>query len=435
MGASVSTLGGWSVILAIAGWYAYRYYTQGRKRELARLAATRQKAEDRQGLQTRKESKPKKPRLEAHTKDLEGSDKAVQIKQRPVKNTTGQSVPGGYSTDDGMDNKEFARSMAGVKQGTSFTGQKKSDEKKQRSVKQSKAQEPTRRVTEEKMSAPSSTTGADADDDQSPAESPEIHPADSKDISDMLEKPASGPSVLRITAPEKPQQQKEKKVKAPEQGESKKQRQNKKKAEEAKMAREEAEKERKVKMEAQRRTARIAEGRAAKDGSAFVASQAPATSAWAANGTNGTNGAASKGISDGGFIPVQPLDTFEPAKTNNGTSAAPKKPSQPANKTSDWKADVPSEEEQMKLLQQDQEWSTVNKKKPGKGKRKDGAGSPEESDNNQVTNPQQVVPVTSEPVVTKSQHKSAKPNGRPAIGQQSSFAALSGPEQEEEWDV
>ena len=427
------------MILAILGWYAYRQYNDGRKREIAKTAAQRARAGDRH-VQARRESKPKKARAESYTKDNESSDKTAQAKQRSATTASTQAVPGGYDTDDAVDNREFARSMAGVKQGTSFTGSKKNEEKKQRSVKQSKAQEVDKvinKVTDEKLSAPSSTTGADADDDQSPAASPEVHAADSADISDMLEKSAPGPSVLRITGTEEARPY-ERKAKEPEQAPTRKQKQNKKRAEEAKVVREEAEKERLVKMEAQRRTARIAEGRAAKDGSQFLASQAPATSAWTSNGATSET---KNGLGDGAFIPVQPiqpLDTFEPAKSTNGTKAT----SAPASKApvaKDWKADIPSEEDQMKMVQEDQAWSTVSSKKPSKGKKREASDSTEESDGNQVTKPQQVVPVNSAPVVTKSQQKPAKVNGRPAIGQQSSFAAIApksnGQDEEIEWDA
>jgi hypothetical protein len=423
------------VILAVAGWYAYRYYDEGRRREIARTASHRTKAEERQSLQGRKDSKPKKPRSDLNNRDQETSDKAAQIKQRPIKSTIAQVSPGDYSTDDAVDNREFARSMAGLKQGTSFTGPKKSEEKKQRSVKQSKAQEIANKVTDDKLSAPSSTTGADADDDQSPTASPDFHAVDSGDISDMLEKPAPGPSVLRITNTEEAKR-KEKKAKEPEQAPTRKQKQNKKRAEEAKAMREEAEKERLVKMEVQRRTARIAEGRAAKDGSEFFASKTPATSAWTANNANG--GSSNGEAPSMPVQPLQPLDTFEPVNSTNGVKATQDPPSQAA-KTDNWKSAIPSEEEQMKMVQEDQEWNTVSSKKPGKGKKRETSDSTEESDGNLVTKPQQVVPVTAAPVVTHSQQKPAKVNGRPTIGQQSSFAALAskdnGPEEEEEWDV
>lgn len=450
MGASLSTLGGWTIVFCIAGYYAFRYLDGGKKREIARAAAQQKKrVEDRYAPPTQKENKTKakRQRGESNAKEVEKSDKSSKSKQRaatqqPLATATNQKTE--YSSEDDVDNREFAKQLASIKQGTSFAGPKKGEEKKAKSVKQSRAQETViAPQPPAKVSAPSSTTGADADDDQSPIASPEFTAVDSRDVSDMLEQPtSSGPSVLRLTDTDKAVKPSNKKTKAPETKETKKQRQNRQKVEAARLLREAEEAERKVKMEQQRRTARIAEGRAAKDGSSFTNAAAPKNSAWTANGTNG---ASSVGSSE--FVPVQPLDTFDAANQTDASKASA--PS--VGKSSDhWVSSLPSEEEQLSLLQDQDNWNTVTSKK-ARRKTKENVASDSNSvsnDTSSVTSsihkPQKVVSISQQPVATASQTKpqtatqTTRVNGRPStFAQQSSFAALSNDseEQEQEWDV
>ncbi|KXX80107.1 hypothetical protein MMYC01_202848 [Madurella mycetomatis] len=421
MGASVSTLVGWAVVIGVA--YVVVFGLPGKKnaRDALRGASQRQRLEDRQSRKEPKE-KAKRQRVEAYSKDAEEASKTSQPKARATKpQTSGQ--PAGYSSDDGIDNREFARQLASVKQGTSLNAPKKSDEKRQKSVKQSRAQIIDDEPSEVKISAPSSTAGVDADDDESSTPSPEIKAADAGDVSDMLEAKASGPSVLRLTDTDKAKQKKEKKAKAPEKVETKKQRQNRQKAEAAKALREETEKQRKVDMEAQRRQARIAEGRPAKDGSAFTAAQAP-QSAWTGNGVKGSP---SSSATNGEYVPVQPLDTFD---TSSYTDvSAPKSATAAQNTAESWMASLPSEEEQMEMLRGEEAWSTVTTKKSGKKKKEATTESPVDSEPT-VVQPQ---PTTQPRAINGAIGKSAKP-----ISQQSAFAALSTndePEVETEWDV
>lgn len=418
MGASVSTLAGWAVVIGVA--YVVVFGLSGKKnaRDALRGASQRQRLEDRQSRKEPKE-KAKRQRVEAYSKDAEEASKTSQPKARAAKpQTSGQSA--GYSSDDGVDNREFARQLASVKQGTSLNAPKKSDEKRQKSVKQSRAQIIDDEPSVVKVSAPSSTAGVDADDDESSTPSPEIKAADAGDVSDMLEAKASGPSVLRLTDTDKAKQKKEKKAKAPEKAETKKQRQNRQKAEAAKALREETEKQRKVDMEAQRRQARIAEGRPAKDGSAFTAAQ----SAWTGNGVKGSP---SSSATNGEYVPVQPLDTFD---TSSYTDvSAPKSVTAAQNTAESWMASLPSEEEQMEMLRGEEAWSTVTTKKSGKKKKEATAESPVDSEPT-VVQPQ---PATQPRAINGVTGKSAKP-----ISQQSAFAALSTndePEVETEWDV
>lgn len=186
----------------------------------------------------------------------------------------------------------------------------------------------------------------------------------------MLEQPAAGPSVLKITESSTPSRPKKAKP-APtfEAVETKKQRQNRKKAEAKKTAREEDEKMRQVTMEQQRRTARVAEGRAAKDGSSFMAAKTPTESAWIGSPSGGTNGNKASSTN------VDLLDTYEPSSK---TSAIPpverKVTTVPAEALysegemagSDWQntfSALPSEEEQTRLaMEESDNWKTVKAK-------------------------------------------------------------------------
>ncbi|MCJ1359094.1 MAG: hypothetical protein MMC33_009094 [Icmadophila ericetorum] len=306
------------------------------------------------------------------------------------------STQTGAGDDDGMDNKEFARQLLGAKMGDSLkpTGQ---EAKPRKTKKLGKSEEITNGVP--RISATSSTTGADADDDLSPATSPNmVAQTLSTGVEDMIEAPAPGPSVLKITAPLQPPKNTQPKAPKPAQPqETQKQRQNRRKREAQKFEREQAEKERRVLMEKQLRTAREAEGRPAKNG--VPVSKPPAKNAWDAPSTT------SNGI---GSTPTQTklttteptalLDTLaEPVVTNtskmNGTKAKGKaKVEEPVvaatSKTSGsksngkakddgkaWHQELPTEEEQMRMLSElsgDDGWQQVGKSK--KGNKKDQKG-------------------------------------------------------------
>ncbi|KAJ4295878.1 hypothetical protein N0V88_004580 [Collariella sp. IMI 366227] len=377
--------------------------------------------------------KAKRQRGEAYSKDAEDVNKTSQLKARASKPSAPAKTVND-SSDDGVDNREFARQLASLKQGTNLNAPKKSDEKRQKSVKQSRAQVIEAKADDTKLSAPSSTAGVDADDDESSTPSPEIKAADVAGISDMLEPKAAGPSVLRLTDTDKVKAKKQKAAKEAEKVETKKQRQNRQKAEAAKAFREETEKQRKVDMEAQRRQARVAEGRAAKDGSAFMAAQAQ-KSAWTSNGANGSP---SSEPTNGGS--VQPLDTFD---TGSYTDVSVPKITTPAksNPADSWISTLPSEEEQLEMIRGEEAWSTVTKK-VGKKKKDATAESPIDSEPAAVQPPQpaakprtasiDAAPIIAIPTV-------AGKTAKPAFSQKSSFAALSTEdvedEEEQEWDV
>ncbi|KAK3397789.1 hypothetical protein B0T20DRAFT_453845 [Sordaria brevicollis] len=447
MGIAFSTLAGWAVLICAGG--LYWYSEQQREAKKVRKSSQRHKLEEKQ-QEPRKEpkEKAKKQRTETPSKPAEEPEKTQKPKQKAAKAkaapapkaapktapkaapapTTSKPVSYSSDEDDSIDNREFARQFANIKQGTVLNTTKKQDEKRQKSVKQSRAlerdvQPEPQQAAPKGVSAPSSTAGVDADDDESSVASPEVKAKDAGDVSDMLEPTTAGPSVLRLTDTDKVKQKKAKKEKPMEKVETKKQRQNRKKAEAEKAAREEAEKARQVLLEKQRREARIAEGRAAKDGSAFMAAQAAASSAWTGNGAKSSSSSDS-GAENNGFVSVEPLDTFS---SKTPAAAAPAKAPE-AKKPETWVSSIPTEEEQMQLLRDEEAWNTVQTKKSKSKKNKASATDSANESESAVAKPQEVA---SAPVSTRPQAVNGNKSSK-IVYQQSSFAALSPKEEEDE---
>lgn len=343
----------WAGTVAIgsaAFWYYSRSTPRGRQQAAAQQAS--------KAGEPRKRSKSKKAKKDEAATSDDGNrkpSKAAKKKSQVVSSASKSEAPATTEDADEPDHhedlstKEFARNMMAARSDAVIGNSSKESVKKQKSVKQAKAKE---------IEAPGYTTtgssaaGGDADDDRSPVYSPEIG---ATTVNDMLEPAQAGPSVLNITAPTNPAKAKAKKEnKAPAPVETKKQRQNRNKAELAKVARQEEEKERKVLEEKHRRSAREAEGRLAKDGSAFMQSQAPKDSAWTApavssNGSSATNG--------------DLLDTFEvkptSVKSTGQQSSAQSKLNGAYNGL--------SEDEMIKhAVQESTEWKTVEAKKKAK---------------------------------------------------------------------
>ena len=361
----------WAIVLVLAACYAY-YLNKGKKTSPTRPAERRLQA-------IRKEPKVKKPREKKTHEPTQN-----QVTTSPFKRADGSS------DDDGVDNKEFARQFSMVRNGTKVTG-KKADEKKIKSVKQSRAQE--KNVKAEKPSAPSSTAGIDADDDRSAEPSPVVQPADKAVISATVEAPGSSPSAIHLTDVAKENIKPKKAEKASKPSPTKKQRQRKKNAEQKKAERDEEEVEGwQKKMEAQRHLGSTSEDRPAKDEASSMASQSGG--AW--KDKESTNG----GSSDVPAV-VAPLDTFD--------QTSPKQASAVSN--SEWIKGLPSEEEQIERVREavaEDEWSTVESKYSKRRQRK-GAKASKQSENHSITAPVAI----------------PKPNGSSkAVGQQSSFAAL-----------
>ncbi|KAK1977225.1 hypothetical protein LZ30DRAFT_271245 [Colletotrichum cereale] len=407
---TTQTVGGYLVCFMIAGGFIYHYSSKNKPAQIAKQAKAY--------VEPRKDTNAKKQRKAAFassapksTAEDKGSSSAVEPSSTWLSNNPKEDV----------DNAEFARRMASIKEGKKFDGKSSGDSKKKtKSVKQSRAAEKKPvEVAEEKEPAPAPAPAVEAVEDvedvedSSSAASPEVTPSDPSGVSDMLEPSAGGPSVLRLTGTDK-EKPKAKNQKVPEKPETKKQRQNRQKAEAKKVAREEEEKERKVKLEKQRRTAREAAGIPAKDGSQFMAAVNGNKSAWTAGSPNGAS-------ANGTPPAVQPLDTFE-APAKNGTA-----PAAPAQTSNNWISSLPSEEEQIERLKEDDEWNTVPAKSK-KAKKENRTPSPEPAK-------AAAAPAPSRPVAQAVQKPAS--NGKAAKPVQSNFGSFSAlsTEEEEEWDV
>lgn len=402
----------WTIVLLGSG-AAWWYYNRQSKPKTKTGRAVSVSEEGQSRLSRRREDNKAKRRREGNTSAPEpsGSDIPVvpsaaassaptatnkQLRKRKAGKTQAEpgfvssaieadgsgndALSGGAHTDDGMDNKEFAKQLSGLKTGTSLAppAQVGSGRKplKQSRVdgNPSTAADTNYMSSSQAMSTESSTAGMDADDDLSLTNSPAFEATSFEknpnggDVSDMLEAPAAGPSVLRLTDPtqqvrqRQPQQQKGFQVQ-----ETKKQRQNRQKNEEKRLAREQAEKERRFLSEKQLRTAREAEGRPAKNG--MASSKPPVSNAWATPvKPTSSYGPSSAAAPTSYAAPL--LDTFDKygsskAETSEngggGVSAV----------TKAWERDLPSEEDQLRMINEmngDDGWNTVQKGKKGKTK-------------------------------------------------------------------
>lgn len=412
------TIGAYATLIGL-GYAVYHISTQKDKQK-GGVTITKP-AKVTQQPAARKEDRKKKQRMESYATESKSTKSDAQNEKASDAN---QWLSNDAEKQEKLDNREFARQLSKAKEGAKFDNKKEAAKQREKTVKQSKANKSKATPAPEAVISAPSSNGADADDDESPvALSPETRPVDVSGVSDMLEPTsATGPSVLRLTDTESKKQKKA--SKNPEPVETKKQRQNKKKAEAAKAVREETEKERKALEEKQRRTARIAEGRAAKDGSEFMAAVNGNKSAW--DGTNGTNGAAS--AKKGDAATYAPLDTFEKS------TPAPAAKKETVNQLeSSWISALPSEEEQMEMLKEESdEWNTVKTKSSKKSKKAPSVESGEEAPQ---ARPTAQIQQSTEPKANKV----AKPVAAKNFG--GSFSALTTKdddaeeEVEEEWDV
>ena len=338
------------------------------------------------GASDRERLEGKKDALQTAKKKASG--KGLQAAEFPAQQNSQTSKEEDETTSD----KQFARQMAGLKTGSRLAPPSE-DSRHRTTVTQSGTNNGKHLSATaagingsglQNLSATSSTTGMDADDDLSPTVSPALAATSAEtyvssgDISDMLEAPQAGPSVLKIIPSSRSAPTPRSSQQKPSQPtETKKQRQNRKKAEEQKAARMEAEIERRALLEKQLRTARQAEGRPAKNGTAASsATQVP--SVW----KNSPKPAESNGNEHTRVVPesISLLDTFDRDNLSNrqahdhqetGRHGAPAKLNG-SQGTKAWNGDLPSEEEQLRMLNQLDEnsgWSTVPKgRKPKRNK-------------------------------------------------------------------
>ncbi|KAF2266991.1 hypothetical protein CC78DRAFT_541955 [Lojkania enalia] len=284
------------------------------------------------------------------------------------------------------------------------------------------------------LSAASSTTGADADDDLSPATSPTRAAAapSGRDVSDMLEPTGVAPAILKISSSEKPGRQTKLQQQRPETPqETKKQRQNRRKAEEAKAQREADEKARQILLEKQRRTAREARGEPAKNG--LQAAKAPTTNPWATPRASAAAGATlAPAPPQGGQL----LDTFDPevvsttSSSENATNGTVPTPDSPPNQ-GHW-ANLPSEQEQLRMALEESAWTTVPK--GGKKQRKTKTAGDTTGEEGSVSGDQQE-PASIKPVPSKKAENVPPPRSRFDILSDQNTDANSSHPMDSDWPV
>lgn len=327
----------WAILLLVAG--GLGWYYNGKSQAKTRATPARAAVE-----KTEQVAAAKKPKRQP--KKAKENNEKEKVKQELRVNTSASASAAAEPEND-MDNVQFAKEFAKVQTGSALAGPGKDSKKAQKKAKTQRIKHGDSKGMAVSTSA-SSTTGADADDDMSPVDDTPVAPIAAGDVSDMLEEPAPSVSVLRVTDTEQhKKQQKEKKEPKP--AETKKQRQARLKREKQRAMVQEAEKERRELQEKQLHTAREHERREAAKKSA----PAPAPDAWKKSLSETTNG-------------VKPatstlLDTFSETQT----------------KTEDWAQDLPSEEEQMRMLNtinSESEWTTVPSKKEKKAKQANKSG-------------------------------------------------------------
>jgi hypothetical protein len=372
----------WAILLVVVGGLGW-YYTGGTnlKNKQSVTKAAIEKGEASVSSKKPKKKTKKSPEPSGH------STPATKLEDEP-RNTPTPTATTEIKVNDEVDNKDFAMRLSKVKNGTPIVpatknGQSKKDRRLQKANNNQQGNGNNEVPGSHMSTRSSSTAGADADDDMSPATSPVIAPA-TGDVSDMLEAPADGPSVLRLTGSvqEKKKQQKAQSFKPVE---TKKQRQQKAKNEAKRLQVEEAEKQRRVLLEKQLHTSREIERREASKSKPPV----PSTNAWATKNTSeNTNDVATTSTNNNSNTDL--LDTFTPVpssqKKQNG-KAKPSRPLQPnvqqqnlptqtseapstSNaKAGNWTDELPSEEEQMRILgamSSENEWTTVPSRKKDK---------------------------------------------------------------------
>ncbi|KAK2760785.1 hypothetical protein FQN54_002023 [Arachnomyces sp. PD_36] len=373
----------WAILLVVVGGLGW-YYTGGCIPK-AKPAVVKPVAEKTEAiLNTKKPKKKAKKNPEANGR----ATPAAKPEAEPRETPTPTAVTESKAADDEVNNKDFAMQLSKVKNGTPIVpSAKKGPSKKERRTQKLNAKQQGSGNSDQSAhmsTRSSSTTGADADDDMSPVTSPVIAPAStSRDVSDMLEAPADGPSVLRLTGELK--ENKKQKPQSFKPVETKKQRQQKAKNEAKRLQVEEAEKQRRVLLEKQLHTSREFERREAAKNKPAI----PLTNAWTTNNTSEkTNGAAPAPAPANNDTEL--LDTFTPVtsgkKKPNGKAAKDPRPpipnvpqqrpaaqaseaSTPKPKSGNWTDELPSEEEQMRILgamSSENEWTTVPTRKKDK---------------------------------------------------------------------
>lgn len=332
----------WAIVLAFAGGVGY-YYNGLKPKSRSPAKPIAEKTEHVPATKKQKRKAKKAP------------EPPAAPASRTVDTTAEPKVQQADQPDEDIDNKEMAKRLAAVRNDAPQVG---SDNTKSQKSKKKKATTAAHLTGDSSVrsgshtSTRTSSTGAEADDDLSSTGSPRVNAASSAgDVSDMLEAPAPGASVLRVTGSMESESKKQK-PQSFKQVETKKQRQQRMKNEARKAQVQEAEEERRKLLEKQLHMARESERREA------ARSQPAPTNAWQtkpkANATNGTPKA-----SPAPAPKMDLLDTFDDKAT--------------PSETKKWDQGLPSEDEQMRMLgmKAQDEWTTVPSKKMKKKGGKD----------------------------------------------------------------
>ena len=414
----------WAIMLA-GGALAYWYYTSRNqpKSNKARAATDSEPVQlQAKPNKRRDDNKPRRKTEDTSIGRPVGSDAAVTssdepsrsvVKDQGKKRKAGPDAPAPAAAispvsakkdEPEQDNQAWAQQMASVRKGTTLEAPARAGAKN-RTVRPTSAVDASPAI-----SSASSTGGAEADDDLTPARSPALAAGD---ISDMLEKQAPGPSVLRLTgSSDSSSANKARPQKEFQPAETKKQRQNRKKLDDRKLEREAAERERQSMMENQRRTAREARGEPARNG--IPIGKPPAVSAWAAQTINRVTEAPVPSTTANG-APL--LDTFEPESSLgvNDSAAATSTTSRQFHSDNDATGIATSADQTG--------WNTVGKKKQRKAN----------SDTEEVASPPVIAekPAVAAPVV---QPTKAPSNNYALLDVSSTFDAGSHPD-DSQWSA
>ncbi|KAI9685977.1 MAG: hypothetical protein M1822_003960 [Bathelium mastoideum] len=371
----------WAAII-VGGGAIYCYYygvpglkenTKSAPQQLGNESAQPRKAQRREdGKTKRRTDGPVVPPQSMGSDPATSGNDEPTAKRKNTKRATTQAPsassaahPTGHEKDDETDVKNWAAELVKLKEGSNLAPPSHTNQRL-KTVRQSAAN------TAPEFSAASSNAPADADDEMSPAVSPALQAdASGADVSDMLETPTPGPSTLRLTEPTnlKPAKQQRKQA-SPQPQETKKQRQNRQKVEARKLEREEQEKARRVLEEKQRRTARESRGEPAKNG--VTPAKAPASSAWTQGAPDSAVQAPPADVANSAARDTQLLDTFDQDTTASTASSSNRAASPGSNTTAgtNWDGPLPSEEEQLRIINEndDATWSTVPTGKKNKKK-------------------------------------------------------------------
>lgn len=383
---------GWSVVLLVAG--GIYFVSNQRKNKNKRIAPKKTIS---RSLESRNEQKLSKKLL----KDSgSGSGENVTRQSKKKQNTSLKSK----TTKQKHSREEETSHGSNITEQTFEVVETKERKSTSQSTIKPKPIDQEHFEENQRYESLENTTGNEADDESvftsTKQGSTAVAPYNSNgDISDMLEKPQVHPGVLKITATAtNVQSEKRKTNKSEEPTITKKQRQNRQKAKEAALARSEQEQARKVKLELQRRTARESEGRAAKDGSVFMASQASQSSVWITNSSIASN-------ENPTTNKLQLLDTFVTSRRNKGSTAEPNHSESEDTNGANKEVTILSEEEQVQFaIKETGAWSVVR----GKEKKSRGNGS-DDTDLTKVRATTQAVSVPRTSAVTSQQLETSRP--------------------------